>query len=307
MKLEIPQFVTLVFALAALSASGATLVYEGFDYSDGTIDGVSTFNGGTGFSGAWAGSTSNVPFSMSDGTGHSHGGAGQPGLDFGSLSTTGTVTLTRKSAPGGAEVHRTLDSGVATTLTTSTTMYFSVLVRTKFYSVGNENLTFAFGTGEVFDPNQKPVTKPGATSDSLGFALVGSGSNIDFWAHAVEDGVTSTSATAGLAHSTSTVWMMVGKIDWGVTDTITLYQNSGGNDGSTGSTDWADFSEFASLEADVDESAFNTLHIAGQQVSSIDEIRMGTSLDDVGVEVIPEPSTALLTLLGGLFLLRRKR
>jgi len=304
-----------VIALAAtlligLSGPGnaALLVYEGFDYADGTINGVSSYNGGTGFSSAWVGSTTNVPFSMSDGSGHSHGGAGQPGLAFGSLSTVGDVTLTRKSAPGGAEVHRTLGATEAATLT-SGTMYFSALVRLKYYSIGNENLAMTFGTSDVFDPNAKPVTSAG---EALGFALKGgtpTSSSIDFQALAVDDGSTSVSAVGGISpgDNVNEVFMIVGEIEWGATDSITLYQNSGGNDGSTGSTNWGDFSEFASLTASVDESQFNTLHVAGQQVSSIDEIRFGQSLEDVGV--IPEPS--VLTLLGiaalGLIGLRRRK
>ena len=316
--LKIVIFAILVIGgLLSTSSYAAPVIYEDFDYSDGTINGVSTYGGGTGLSGFWAGSTTGTPFSMSDGTGQSHGGVGQPGLSFGSLSTSGSVTLTRKSAPGGAEVHRTISPGAISTITGSTS-YFSVLVRTKYYSIGNENLAFAIGSSDVFDPNSKPVTSGG---EALGFALKGgtpTGNEIDFQALAIDDGVTSVSAPGGLNTGSyvETVHMIVGKMEWGATDTITLYSSAGGDDGSTGDTDWSAFSEFASLTASVDESAFDTLHVAGQQVSSLDEIRFGGSLGDVGVTSVPggnpdtpEPSTIILTGLGlmGVCFRRRRR
>lgn len=296
-SLSLFKLLPVVVGLTAVSAQGALLVYDGLDYSDGTINGTSGFNGGTGFVSAWIGSTTNVPFSMSDGSGHSHGGAGEPGLSFSGLTTTGTVTLTRKSAPGGAEVHRTIDSTIASTMT-SGTLYFSVLTRTKFYSIGNENLAFTFGTSDVFNPNNKPVTSGG---EALGFAMRGSGSEIDFQALAVDDGVTSVSAVGGIATTTPTIRMIYGMIEWGVSeDTITLFS-------STTNTDQSSFSQFATLTANVDESAFNTIHVAGQQVSSIDEIRFGQSLSDVGITNVPEPASAVLGSLGALLLLRRRR
>jgi hypothetical protein len=296
------SYLTLILGFLAISAapvSAAMFIYEGFDntYSDSTIVGTSTFNGGSGFAGAWGGSTTNVPFSISDGTGHSHGGSDPAGLTFSGLTTNDGFVLTRKSAPGGAEVNRTINSTVASNMASST-LYFSVLVRTKFYSVGNENLAFAFGTSDVFDPNAKPVTSGG---EAIGFALQGSGSNIDFQALAVDGGVTSTSAVGGLTHSSPQIQMIYGQIDWGATDTITLFH-------SLTDTNQASFTQFASLSADLNESAFDTLHVAGQQVSSIDEIRFGDSLADIGVVAIPEPSSlSLIGLgLGGLYLLRRR-
>jgi hypothetical protein len=239
---------------------------------------------------------------MSDGTGHSHGGAGLPGLTFTGLSTSGSVTLTRKSAPGGAEIHRQVDAGVLPSLiadNSTADLYFSVLVRTKYYSVGNENLALTFGTSDVFDPNTKPVTTAG---EAIGFALKGIGSTIDFQALAVDDGATSVSAVGGLATSTPTIFMIVGEIDWGATtDTISLYSVTDVNAPLP--------TAFATLSADLDQSQFDTIHVAGQQVSSLDEIRFGTSLQDVGV--VPEPTTLCLASFGLLGLIgldrRRKR
>ncbi len=105
--------------------------------------------------------------------------------------------------------------------------------------------------------------------------------------------------------------MLVGQIEWNAasgSDLLTLYAASGGSDGTTGSTAWSSFTNIGTVTADYTESAFNTLHISGQQVSSMDEIRLGLSLEDVGVTgVIPEPSSALLGGLGLLTLLRRRR
>jgi hypothetical protein len=164
-----------------------------------------------------------------------------------------------------------------------------------------------FGTSDVFDGDAKPVTSAG---EALGFALKGgtpTGGSIDFQAIGVDDGTTSVSAVGGISpgERVNEVFMIVGKIEWGATDTLTLYYNTGGNDGTTGTLDWGDFSECASLTASVDESQFDTLHVAGQQVSSVDEIRMGTSLTDVGI--IPEPASVALIGLGGLVMLARRR
>lgn len=293
-----PRFSTLLaFLSSALIAQGAQYLYEGFDYtSESNINGVSSYNGGSGFSSAWQGTSTGTYYSVDDGSGHSHGGNHAAGLTFTGLSAVGDYVLTRASAPGGAQVNRTISPTVAGNMT-SGTLYFSVLVRPKFYSVGNENMTFAFGTSDVFDPNLKPTSSAG---EALGFALKGIGSTIDFQALAVDGGTTSVSAVGGIATTSTAVRMIYGKIEWGATDTITLYN-------STTNTDLSSFAEFASLTAAVDETQFNTLHIAGQQVSSMDEIRFGDSLADIGITNIPESSSALLGLIGGLLLLRRRR
>ncbi len=95
--------------------------------------------------------------------------------------------------------------------------------------------------------------------------------------------------------------MFYGMIEWapnGTNDTVTLFKSDTNNNITS-------FSQISTVSVDVDESQFTTLHIAGQQISSIDEIRFGTTLASVGV--IPEPSTALLGGLGFLALLRRRR
>jgi len=95
--------------------------------------------------------------------------------------------------------------------------------------------------------------------------------------------------------------MFYGKIEWapnGSDDIFTLFQSD--TDNSEGS-----FTQISSVSVDVDESLFTTLHVSGQQISSIDEIRFGDSLASIGV--IPEPSAALLGGLGTMLLLRRRR
>lgn len=296
-----PRFAALfsgLFAFSSLSAPGALYLQESFDYSvESNINGVSSYNGGTGFAGAWQGTSTGTYFSVDDGLGHSHGGNDPAGLTFSGLSAAGSYVLTRISAPGGAQVNRAINSTTASSMT-SGTLYFSVLVRTKFYSIGNENLAFMFGSSDVLDPNAKPVTS--GAGNSIGFALKGSGSAIDFQAIAVDGGVTSVSALGGLAHTTPQIHMIYGEITWGATDTITLFN-------STTDTDLSSFSQFATLDATLSEGSMDTLHIAGQQVSSVDEIRFGSSLADVGVTNIPEASAAVLGMLGSLLLLRRRR
>lgn len=293
-----PALFSCLFALSSMSAPGALYLQESFDYSvESNINGVSSYNGGSGFAGAWQGTSTGTYFSVDDGLGHSHGGNDPAGLTFSGLSAAGSYVLTRISAPGGAQVNRTINSTIASSMT-SGTLYFSVLVRTKFYSVGNENLAFMFGSSDVLDPNAKPVTS--GAGDSIGFALQGIGSAIDFRAIAVDGGVTSLSVVGGLAHTSPQIHMIYGEITWGATDTITLFS-------STTDTDLSSFTQFATLDATLSEGSMDTLHIAGQQVSTLDEIRFGSSLADVGVTNIPEASAAMLGMLGSFLLLRRRR
>ena len=293
-----PVLTVFFLGLGAMTASAALHLLESFDYvSEGNINGVSSYNGGTGFASAWQGTTTGTSFSVDDGLGHSHGGNDPAGLTFSGLSATGSFILTRVSAPGGAQVNRTINSTVASNMT-SGTLYFSVLVRPKFYSVGNENMAIMFGTSDILDPNAKPVTS--ASGDSIGFALRGSGSEIDFHAIAVDGGATSISALGGIADTSPQIHMIYGEITWGATDTITLFN-------STTNTDLSSFAQFATLDATLNEGSFDTLHVAGQQVSSLDEIRFGSSLADIGITSIPEPSAALLGGLGTLLLLRRRK
>ncbi len=152
------------------TASAAAIVYESFTYTAGTIN--NTQGGGTGFDATsnWTGSATNNQWSVVSG-----------GLGFGSLSTSGG-SVDRLAAPGGAEIHRTLDSTVASSLTSSTA-YFSALVKTDYFSIGNANLSFAFGTSDILTHSGAPNTSGG---EALGFVLDGVDSTIYFGPSAFE-------------------------------------------------------------------------------------------------------------------------
>lgn len=289
--------------LLSLNASATLYVYEGFDYAPGTINGSSGYSGGDGFSNDWQGSTSNIPFSMADASSYSHGGVHDPGLEFTGLTTVGNVSLTRTSAPGAGEVNRTLNGTAITGLTQdNSTIYFSVLVRPRFYSIGNENFTFAFGTSAFSDPNPKPPTMTGG--EAFGFIMSGynngNDESIDFHAYQVDGGSPSISA-AELDNPprTSITYMILGQIDWvanGGNDTLSLYNILDVNAPLPPA--------FATLSADLDQALFDTIAIGSAQVSSLDEIRFGSELSDVGIaSAVPEPSSCVLMglgLLGGL-------
>jgi hypothetical protein len=294
MKTHMTRYLSLTLLVAAVIAiagvnTDAALVYEGFatysdgttEYADGTVNGTSGYNGGNGWNSNWIGSTTSVPFSVSSGSGHGHGGTPTVPLTFTGLSDTGNRVLGRKNAPGGAEVHRSIDGTVLPSLVAdNSTIYFSILLETRYYSTGNENLAFLFGTDDAFNPNLKPVNSAG---EAIGVALKAiGGGQFDFQAIAVDGGVTSVSAVGGLATGTPTIFMIVGEITWGAgSDTINLYNITDVNAALP--------TAFASLSADLDQSQFDTIHVAGQQVSVLDEIRVDTTLQGVGV--IPEPAS----------------
>lgn len=279
---------TLAGFAIATSAQAALLVYEPFDYSTGALAGNS---GATGLSGNWSSSGSNQQSVVS------------PGLSFTGLSTTGNAAR-RTSAPGGAESNVSLTSSAVTSLTAdNSTIYFSLLVRNDRFSVANENLAFVFGSGPLVVPSSDKQNPTISGGEGFGIHLDGNtdgGSTIDIFGYQIDDGVASQSS-GKIDNGTSVdTFMLVGQIDWvanGNNDTLSLWNVA---DPTVGLG-----SSFAAMTADLDQSLFDTLAVESQQVGTIDEIRFGTTLSDVGV--IPEPSTALLGGLGLLFLLRRRR
>ncbi|MCH7228480.1 PEP-CTERM sorting domain-containing protein, partial [Haloferula sp. A504] len=93
---------------------------------------------------------------------------------------------------------------------------------------------------------------------------------------------------------------VVGEMIFGATDTINIYlPDAALNQGSV----------VASNTATLDQTAFDTVTFAskGDGAYAVDEIRFGTSYDDV-VIAVPEPSVfASLGSVLGFLLLRRRR
>ena len=253
-----------VLALAA-SANAALVLYEGFDYPAGDIDGSQA--GGTGFSATgWttAAFTRN-PYDVRS-----------TGLSFTGLPTVG-LSVRRPSAPDDAEMHRGISAASQAALTAdNSTIWFSTLMADDRYAGRHANAALMLGSGALTGPGGKPVTMAGG--EGFGVAVNGQSDN-SFRLHAIAiDGGTSSLSTEYIPTpgDQGTTFLVAGKIDWapnGSNDTLTLYNI----------TDPAAPlpSSFATVSADLDQSVFDTVAMGDRQITPFDEIRFGNTFADV--------------------------
>jgi hypothetical protein len=298
-KLSISAIAAL--AIVGNTSNAALYVSEGFDYSSGTVD--NSQNGGTGMTGAWNGSTTNIMYSID--TSNAIDVSGITGL----TATAGK--LQRNSAPGAAQISRGLDGTATTNLTAdNSTIYFSIILENNRHSTGNANDSFIISSLAVpiGTAGNDPIDIAGGEGFGVAFTGQGvdAGGSIDIRAIAIDDGVGAKSTGlindpgSGGVSDGGDAYFIVGKIDWvanGGSDTLTLYNVT--------DTTAALPTAFATITADIDNGNINTLAFAGEQIGAFDEIRIGTELADVGV--VPEPSSTALLGLGGLALILRRR
>ncbi|MBK1855036.1 hypothetical protein JO972_08705 [Verrucomicrobiaceae bacterium 5K15] len=275
----------LLITTSALMCSsplyGSLVIYEPFDDLDDPLTGNST---GLGLDGTWA--TNDNAFEVAG------------GLTYGSLVVSGGSAKRTADARAGASasISSSALSGTGL-LDDGATLWFSVLVGADPSLGSNDRWVMSLGTGTIHSGN---------------VGMSGSGSGIGFVINGSNGGALSATTWSGgdetLEDSTTNMLtagetsLIVGKITWGIggsDDTIDLFVV--GTDLTLPAL--ADSSGSAAL----DQSTFDTLAFAGKDQTQFDEIRFGTSYDEVVVTAIPEPSSSTFVGLTGFALLLRRR
>ncbi len=287
-----PLTALLGLALATGTANAATTIYESFSYDAGAIyDGTSGTQqtGGSGMENTTGWTTeglTNNPYTVNS-----------SGLSFTGLSTAGR-SVARSGLPNGAEMHRGISSASQTSLTAdNTTIWFSVLMGAGGNDSGNINATIALGSTAFTSGSDGGSAPTMAAGDGFGVGFSGFDEIRGFSSTA---GV-SASSTGALTTVIGGVYLIAGKIDWttGIDHTLTLYNIDDASD--------ATLTSFATMTASFDQTQLDTLAIFDRQSITIDEIRFGNTLADVGITAVPEPSSTALLGLGGLALILRRR
>ncbi|MGD9418599.1 MAG: PEP-CTERM sorting domain-containing protein [Verrucomicrobiota bacterium JB025] len=276
----------LTAGLTTISASAALVVYEGFDYAEGST--LAGGAGGTGFDSAWTTNNGSGPALT----------VGADSIAFPGLLTTGGSIL-RAEKTNITTSARVLDSTSVAALTgDGTTLWGSFL-----YLDGNgdgfnadSSLSLASTTAAV--ANNHVLSAAGY---GVGLAI---GENTVYTEAIVYEGATAASfATSTLTDATvlDATSLFVFSIEWGATeDVLSFYRITDLSDPLPTAFSTTTFN-FSSTE----QASLNTLNIVESQTGEFDEIRLGTSLESV--LPVPEPGSLVLLSLGSLAFFRRKR
>lgn len=270
------KFAVAALALSAVSASqAALLVYDGFDYTAGVING--TQSGGTGWSTNWVVGEANAPSIVS------------PGLTFTGLDTEGNALSDATVQSRGTR--RTFDNtGLGGD---GTSIWFSALYN--HTSAGSDFRLKFFGSSSLSLGVSDYAT---ALNSGIGFHFLG-GTGLRVENQNVQIGTATSLAV-------NTVNLIVGRIDFSDTlnqDRVLLWVNP-----TISGTAPLDSLAAQNVTLQLQTTLGNAVAArwGGAGTGIVDEIRLGTTFGDV--VAIPEPSTYVLVLggLGALVWLRRR-
>ncbi|MDF3131198.1 PEP-CTERM sorting domain-containing protein [Kiritimatiellaeota bacterium B1221] len=319
----------LISLFNAQLLQASTLVYEGFNYggSDGAIHGQAIGGGAFGLSGSYTTVTQGLDGPSGNTLTSNYISSG---LSLSNISTTGgaletSIVTNRAEVKEGLYSHASLSLGSAAT----GTIYRTMLGRI------SEN-TFAVGNPFAEARIQSSASITGNSNGSMGVAPKG-----NFSGTRPSIGYDGSTSHSGSSLALDTTYLFVSKYTnvgsagggtaslWILNESdYDAWQLSGGTEGTieanatvtASKTDPSqiDFDNtkslrFASGDFSVDFNSGSTAYSSNGELTVIyDEIRFGTSLNDVVVVTIPEPSTLSMLLLSGcgllsLWRIRRKR
>ena len=270
-------------AAATLPPAG---IYEPFDYAAGDIDGSSQ-NGGVGMVGAWVTTGDQNLYDVKS-----------TGLTFGSLAVAGKM-VQRPSYQGDSELHREIsDANKTALLANGSTLWFSILMRDAHYYDEHAADAFLLATGPITGSGAKPVTMVGGEGIGVSFKNQGGDNPVGMDVHGIIIDGGSTSLSTGFIDDTNgnenVTYLIAGKITWaadGSDDTLELFNIT---DPSIDEPESA--AAFATMTADLDQSAFDTLAMATAQMGKFDEIRFALNFYEALGRELPPPSGTVITI-----------
>ena len=252
--------VSIALYLLATASTRAVVVTESFDYTAGNQ--LNGLNGGSGWSGAWYGST---PTSISNAANIQF-----PSLDFPGQAETGNKATLNNSSGTTYENFRMLSAAVSSATSTSASLSFL------FNLTGNDADTgIRFSGLSLFSGSTELIFfgKPGNTNE-VGIQKYAGGAEVQ--------GVETT-------FSSSTVFLFQANFvlnPASSTVTVTLSDNTGGV--ATQLAQWNNLSLGTNFQ-------FDTVRLIRDQALDSD---INAEFDEIALTVIPEPSVVLLLLSG---------
>ncbi|HTJ79381.1 MAG TPA: PEP-CTERM sorting domain-containing protein [Rariglobus sp.] len=267
-----------LFALAGLcpQAQATLLTYDGFNYTGG----LSTQNGGSGWSDAWGANNTGGGGSFT---------VASSGLTYSGLTTGGNAIF---SSSGTSKIFRTLSASTNSTIGTS--VYISVLLSQSAASFGD--VTLFSGTTELFSFGDTYTGSAASTTYSI-YRSTGVGGG----------GYTSSGVSVD---TTSTAQLLVMEINYVDATHTNLYLYLDPTISAT-APDHTSSIISSSTSSVAASFIFDRIRLEGATTSTLDELRIGTTFADVvGMSSIPEPSSYVAVFAAGCLgaaVWRRKR